>query len=279
MAKVIGFWNRKGGVGKTHGSFNVGASIAMKGKRVLLIDGDSQVNLTYRMFGNEDSIYSDGGAEYREDDITTIVDVISDSDSVKDAILTGYFEAKRKTEDDGDVHTVSCEMDLIPGSRMLDFVNPPSLDCLKKAISIVSDNYDVVILDFPPSSSQYTDCFLSACDFIISPVIINEDESLSGYMAVQDMINGAVNGGLNPNLKLLGMYYTKVQDYKPMHRDSLMDSESMKEEWKIMDTYIRMDERYKDSSYYKFLPLCIDVPRRPVAVDYQSLAEEILAKI
>jgi len=75
------------------------------------------------------------------------------------------------------------------------------------------------------------------------------------------------------------MYYTKVQEYKPMHKDALMDSKATKDEWKIFDSYIRMDERYKDSSHYKFLPLCIDVPRRPITIDYQNLAAEILAKI
>ena len=279
MAKVIGFWNRKGGVGKTHGAYNVGAALALSGKKILLIDGDSQINLTYRVFGNEEAVYADGGAVYKEDELVTLVDVISDPESIQESILTAYFEAKRKTQDGGDTHMISCEMDLLPGSKMLDFVNPPSVSCLKDAINLLSDNYDLIILDFPPSSSQYTDCFLAACDYIISPVVINEDESLSGYMAVQEMVSGAINGGLNPNLKLLGMYYTKVQDYKPMHKDSLLDSRTMKDEWKILDSYIRMDERYKDSSHYKFLPLCIDVPRRPITSDYQNLAAEILTKI
>ena len=57
MAKVIGFWNRKGGVGKTHGAYNVGAALALSGKKILLIDGDSQINLTYRVFGNEEAVY------------------------------------------------------------------------------------------------------------------------------------------------------------------------------------------------------------------------------
>lgn len=278
MAKVLGFWNRKGGVGKTHGVYNVGAALALAGKKVLLVDGDSQINLTYRVFGNEEAVYADGGATYKEDNLVTLVDVISNPETINDAVLTAFFEAKRKTQDREDIHTLSCELDLLPGSRMLDFVDPPSVDCLKKAISLLSDNYDLIILDFPPSSSKYTDCFLCACDYIITPVVINEDESLSGYMAVQEMVGATIAGGLNKNLRLLGMYYTKVQEYKPMHKDSLMDSKTMKDEWMIMESYIRMDERYKDSSHFKFMPLCIDVPRRPITLDYQNLANEIVTK-
>ena len=53
MAKVIAVYNRKGGVGKTTSLLNLGAEFALLGKRVLLVDGDSQMNLTQYFFSDE----------------------------------------------------------------------------------------------------------------------------------------------------------------------------------------------------------------------------------
>lgn len=279
MAKIIGIWNRKGGVGKTHGAFNIGACMALEGKKVLLVDGDTQVNLTYKMFGNEPALYGEDGTEYKEENFPTIVDVISGNATASEAAVTGIFQAKRKTFLKSFIHNVSCELDLIPGSIMMDFVDPESIDCLKKPLDEISENYDYIILDFPPSSNRYTDCFLAACDYILTPVIINEDESFRGYLDVRKLVQGAVDGGLNENLKILGMYYNKVQDYRPVYRESIKDAQNMKEDLSIFDTYIKYDEKMRDSSYYQFLPLCVDAPRRNISENYRSLTKEIMEKL
>ena len=60
MGYVIADYNRKGGIGKTNSLINIAAQLAMNGKKVIVIDGDSQMNLTQFLFAEDESVYEDG---------------------------------------------------------------------------------------------------------------------------------------------------------------------------------------------------------------------------
>ena len=60
MGYVIADYNRKGGIGKTNSLINIVAQLSMNGKKVLAIDGDSQMNLTQFLFAEDENVYEDG---------------------------------------------------------------------------------------------------------------------------------------------------------------------------------------------------------------------------
>ncbi|MDR6516195.1 ParA family protein [Chryseobacterium camelliae] len=177
MAKIISVYNHKGGVGKTTFTYNLAASLAKKGQRVLMIDADPQCNLTYfvRGFADEDieanESYDDKIESKLYWDINSIIDkYFTISDETEEKRFYKKFENLDLLM--GHIAFTSRESSL---SLALS-INEDTLSHIPRAFvtmfrDYISGNYDYVFIDLSPSAGALNQVLVMSSNFIISPII------------------------------------------------------------------------------------------------------------
>lgn len=181
MAKTIAIVNQKGGVGKTTSCVNLCAGIKDAGKRVLLCDFDPQANATSGM--GVDKTLSKG-----------IYEVVIGAIPARDAIVSTKY---------GDVLPSNKAL-AGAGIELITMEHREYL--LKGALGQVSDDYDFIIIDCPPSLELLTLNALCAADAILVPVQ-GEYFALEGLSDLMNTVR-IVRRSLNPKLELEGVLLT-----------------------------------------------------------------------
>ena len=186
MSRVIAIANQKGGVGKTTTSINLSACLAEKGKKVLLIDMDSQGNTT-----------SGFGFEKNELD-KTVYEVLREEVSIEEAIIP--------------VEECFENLFLIPANRNLagaeiELVTRENMQyILKKQLEPIKDNYDFIIIDCPPALGMLTVNAMTASDSVLVPIQC-EFYALDGLSQLIYTIE-LIQDSLNPDLYIEGVVFT-----------------------------------------------------------------------
>ena len=185
---IITVLNQKGGVGKTTSALNIGAFLAKKGKKTILIDLDPQSNLTS---GLGLSISQDG-----ENTPPSIYDVLLENKTMNEVFVSTDIE---------NLYLVPSNISL--AGAEIELVNKLSREQkLKSAISKFSENYDYIIIDNPPSLGILTINSLVASKYVIVPLQC-EYYALEGVSQLLKTID-LVRDSINPDLELMGVLLT-----------------------------------------------------------------------
>ena len=251
MGKVIAVANQKGGVGKTTTCINLASCLAEAGKKVLLLDSDPQGNST-------------SGLGIDKNDLKQCMyDVLIKKLPLQDII----------------VHTAWPSLDVAPSTINLagaeiDLVNQMNREgCLKRALDLIKNDYDFVLIDCPPSLSLLTINALTAAHSIIIPIQC-EFYALEG---VTQLLNTAerVQEVLNPDLELEGILMTMSDNRTNLSNDVMNE---VKEHFPALlyDTIIPRSVRLGEAPSFG-QPINIYDPKSKGAEAYRALAQEVIA--
>ncbi|BDD06940.1 ParA family protein [Aureibacter tunicatorum] len=244
MTKIISIINHKGGVGKTTTTANLGAALANLDKKILLVDFDPQANLSDHLGIPFDELDQD------------IVDVIMDDQSIEPFFIKE------------NLHIVAGNLELAAAEK--EFSNSiKAYIKLKKALKSITESYDFVLIDCPPSLGFFTLNALNASTDVIIPV---EPEGMAagGLQTVRDAISEVQD--VNDDIKLLGVLITKQRGLvvgKDLE-ESIRDNHQP-----VFETVIRNYKHFPEASTLG-LSIFDHAPSSNAALDYASLAKEVM---
>ena len=180
--KTIAIANHKGGVGKTTTAASMGAILAQKGYKVLLIDLDAQANLTCSLLKQE---------------VTT-------------SVYNSFVESVKLP-----IYTIGENLNLVPSSLQLaqaDLQLGSALArerLLEDLLQPVMGDYDYILIDCPPSLSLMTLNAITVSDEVIIPLVA-ETLPFKGLTMITDFVS-MVKAKLNPKVKVAGVLITRYE--------------------------------------------------------------------
>lgn len=208
--RIIAIAQQKGGTGKTTTTAAIGAGMADKGKRVLLIDLDAQSNLTFAL-----NALNPAGM--------TAADMLSGAATAESAIIPGK------------------PCDLIPATdalAILELTGDQWQYRLARALEPIKNRYDIIVIDTPPALGKILACTLTAATEVIIPC--NADfYSLQGVRQLCNTIRQARS--INPALKITGILITKYDRRKIISKETaaLLEQTARENRTKVFTTKIR----------------------------------------
>lgn len=256
---TICFTNNKGGSGKSTTCSNVGAAMARAGKKVLMIDGDMQLNLSLSFFP-EDQVLEMAAGEKN----------------------LYYAIGKQQDLTDFIVHTPYENLDLIPSSTLMSSIEYELFTkwqrefILRKCLQKVKDSavYDYILIDAPPTLGGWVMNILCASDKVLVPVEASP-WGMFGLANMFDFLNEVKE--IAPELEVLGIAVTKVDTRKNYFKQTLETLREMPDMY-LFDSFIRVDssiEWAQDSS----APVVEFKKSSRSAKEYTALAEEVMNRV
>ncbi len=254
MAKIIAITNQKGGVGKTTTTANLGAALALKGKKTLVVDMDPQAHLTTSL----------GVKDYELEE--TIYEVFKRTISINDAIINLGRE--------------NGLLWLLPSSISFsvadtEFSGEAGREyLLKEVLQELEQQFDYILIDCPPSLGLLTINGFTAAEEIYIP-LQTEFLAMHGMTQLLQVYN-VVKKRINPDLRITGIIGTMYDSRKKLNREVI---EKIREHFgeHLFNTLIRANVSLAEApssgeDIFTYSPDSLG------AEDYAALAVEVLQR-
>ena len=251
MAKIISFTNKKGGVGKTTTAINMAAYCADLGKKVLLVDIDSQGNATTGLGFSKSALKK------------SVYNVLIDDDAAANNILP--TQVKLLDVLPANVDLTGAEVDLVYKRNREQI--------LKNALEKIRDDYDYIFIDCPPSLGLLTINAWVASDSIIIP-LQSEYYALEGVSQLMNTI-AMVRQRLNPRLQIEGVVITMYDGRALIAKQITAEIKKFFKN-KLYEIIIPRNVRLAEAPSHG-VPILLHDPKGVGARAYRALTEEFLS--
>lgn len=258
QTQVICFANNKGGSGKSTTCSNIGAAMALEGKKVLMVDGDMQLNLSLSFFPEEEVLAMAAGEK-------NLYQAIRGQKDLREYIVATPYE----------------NLDLIPSSTLMSSIEYELFTkwqrelILKKCLAGIKEDgtYDYILVDAPPTLGGWVMNILCASDQVVIPV----EASPWGMFGLANMFEflGEVRQ-IAPDLQIMGIAVTKADTRKNYFKQTMEILDEMEDTY-VFQSCIRVDsavEWSQDNS----APVVMYKKSSRSAKEYQALAKEVMER-
>jgi chromosome partitioning protein len=250
LSRIIALVNQKGGVGKSTTAVNLGAALAVEGRKVLVVDCDPQGNTTTGFGIEKHRLQRD------------VYDVLMQEASIDDVVVS--TELEHLTLVPATINLAGAEIELVSGlSRETR---------LRQALAPVASRYDFVLIDCPPSLGLLTINALTAAEEIMIPVQA-EYYALEGLSQLTAVVR-RVREALNPTLHVSGVLVTMFDGRTRLAMEVLDELEKFFPQ-QMFKTQIPRNIRLSEAPSFGKPVILFDVKSRG-AQAYISLAKEVL---
>jgi chromosome partitioning protein len=252
MTQIISIANQKGGVGKTTTSINLSAALAKIGKKVLLVDCDSQANATTGMGIDKPSLEA---SLYQG-----LIGEVSIDEIIHPTVLKKLM-------------MVPASIDLI--GFEIEMVSAQGRELkLKELLAQVKDRFDYIIIDCPPALSLLTLNAFTASNFVLIP-LQSEFYALEGLGQLLDTIK-RVKLSFNPSLKIKGILLTMFDKRTNLSQNVVEEARKYFKEM-VFKTKIPRNVKLGEAPSYG-LPIILYDKQSQGSKSYIAFAKELLKR-